>query len=60
MRIIDAEPELIEEILEEIEVVESRDNESFSVHIGHHPTLGRIALVRAKEGQGAIIEMEYE
>ncbi len=58
MRIVDAEPQLVAEILEEMEVTESHKKKAFIVHIGHHPSLGRMVVIEAKDGQSAIVEME--
>jgi len=58
MRIIDTEPELIREIIEETELVETRKHKSFTVHVGHHPTMGRIAVIAAPTGTGAVVELD--
>lgn len=58
MRIVDAETQLVKDILEEIQVVESRARKEFVIYVGHHPALGRVAIIDAKHGPGAIIELE--
>lgn len=58
MRIIDAEPQLVTEILEEMTVSQSRRRPAFTVYIGHHRLLGRLVVVEGKDGSGAIVELE--
>jgi hypothetical protein len=58
MRIVDAEPELVQELLEETQVSETRARSNFTVHVGHHPTMGKVAIVEGKNGQGVVVELE--
>lgn len=58
MRIVDAESELVRDLLDEIELVASRDTPSFRVHAGRHPTLGRVVVIEGSEGDGVIVEVE--
>lgn len=58
MKIIDAEPQLVGEILEEIRVTESRKKSAFTVHIGHHRLLGRLVVIESKDGAGVIVELD--
>lgn len=58
MRIVDAEEQLVADILEELNVTESRERSTYTVYVGHHPLLGRMVVVRAKSGQGTIVEMD--
>jgi hypothetical protein len=58
MKIIDAEPQLVREIIEEMTVTESRKRSAFTVHIGHHRLLGRLAVVEDKNGAGVILELD--
>lgn len=58
MRIVDAEQELVKELLEETQVSETRNRGSFTVHVGHHPTMGRVAIVEGGNGQGVVVELE--
>jgi hypothetical protein len=57
MRIIEAEPQLVADIVEEMEVSESMDRGSYVVYVGYHKTLGRIVVVSGPAGEGTIIEM---
>lgn len=58
MKIIDAEPQLVTEIIEEMTVTESRKRLAFTVHIGHHRLLGRLVVVEGKNGAGVIVELD--
>jgi hypothetical protein len=58
MRIIEAEPELVKDMLEEIELAESKDRGPYAVHVGHHPMLGRVVIILAVEGVGTIVELD--
>lgn len=58
MRIVDAEPELVQEILEETEVSHSRDRGSFTVHVGHHPTMGRVAIIAGSNHKAVVVELD--
>lgn len=58
MRIVDAEPQLISEILEEMNVTDTRNKAAFKLFIGHHQLLGRLVVVKGRDGAGAIVEME--
>lgn len=58
MRIIDAEPQLLEDIEEEMEIIISHQTKMSAIRAGRHPTLGRIVLIVYKGKSGAIVEME--
>ncbi|MGC1952765.1 MAG: hypothetical protein WA970_09370 [Gammaproteobacteria bacterium] len=58
MKIIDAEPQLVSEIIEETTVTESRKKAAFTIHIGRHRLLGRLAVVEDKHGAGVIVELD--
>ena len=58
MRIIDAESQLLSDILQEMEIVDSQDKDSFSVYVGRHETLGRMVVVAGHYERGVIIEMD--
>jgi hypothetical protein len=57
MKIIDAAPELVADILEEMEVSESKEKASFIVRVGHHPTMGRIVVISGARDEAAIVQM---
>ncbi len=58
MRLIDAEPQLVVDMLEEMEVGDSREGEAYTVYIGQHPTLGRMVLIRGPHGAGHVVELD--
>lgn len=58
MRIVDAEPQLIQDFLGEINVVVTKDKPSFKVYAGRHPTLGKVVIVDSDRGDSVIVEME--
>lgn len=58
MRLIDAEPELISDILDEMEIHDSRKTGDFEVHVGHHQTLGRMVVIQGVHGEGIVVELE--
>ena len=60
MRIIDAEPQLVLDILDELEIVESHEKDKYTVHVGRHQLLGRMVVISLADenGGGVIVEME--
>lgn len=58
MRIVDVEPQLVKDLIEEIEVNVSRENASIAVHVGRHPTLGKVVIVENKEGDSFVVEVD--
>jgi hypothetical protein len=58
MRIIDAEPQLVSDILDEMEEVDSHKREAMTVYIGHHRTLGRMVVIKTEDGSGVVVEMD--
>ena len=58
MRLIEAEPQLVGDMLEEMEITDSRDAGSYKVYIGQHPTLGRMVLVEGPHGAGHVGELD--
>jgi hypothetical protein len=60
MRIIDAEPQLVRDILDELEIVESHEKDKYTVHVGRHQLLGRMVVLSFTEedGGGVVVEME--
>jgi len=58
MRIVDAEPELIRDFTEEVEVIASKAFPDFKVVAGRHATLGRVVIIEDAAGKGVIVEAE--
>ncbi|MGF1613221.1 MAG: hypothetical protein ACFCVA_04700 [Gammaproteobacteria bacterium] len=58
MKIIDAEPQLLREVIDEMTVTESRTRSAITVHVGYHRLLGRLVVVENEDGAGLIVELE--
>jgi hypothetical protein len=57
MRIVEAEPQLVRDIIDEMEVAESQDRGAYVVYVGYHKTLGRIVVISGPGEHGTIVEM---
>jgi hypothetical protein len=58
MRIVEAERELIQDLLEETRVSISKTLREFTIHAGQHETLGKVVIIEGPDGHGAIVETE--
>ena len=58
MRILDAEPQLVKELLDEIEIAASKEKRSLTAHAGRHPTLGKVVIIESKKGDSLIVEVD--
>ncbi len=58
MRIVDAEPQLLKDFIDEIEVTVSKESQSYTVHGGRHPILGKVVAIESKEGDSLIVEVD--
>jgi hypothetical protein len=58
MRLFDAVPQIIEDLMDECEVAASKEHPSFKVYAARHPTLGKVIFVVSKNGDGIIVETE--
>lgn len=58
MRIVDAEPQLIKDFIDEIEVIVTKENPSLTVYVGRHPTLGKVVAIESKKGDSLIVEVD--
>jgi hypothetical protein len=58
MRIIDAEPQLVSDILEEMENIDSKQTDAYAVYVGRHELLGRMVVVVGQDNHGMIVELE--
>ena len=58
MRIVDTEDPLTKDFIDELEVIVSRQNPSFTVHAGRHPILGKVVVIEGKEGDSLIVEAD--
>lgn len=57
MQIVDAAPELLEEIVQEMEVTEESHKASFAVRVGYHATLGRVVVITGSKGEAVIVQL---
>lgn len=58
MRMIDAEPQLVTDILEEMELTDSKKKNNYTVYIGHHKALGRMIVIEGAGGNSMVIEID--
>lgn len=58
MRMFDAEPQIIQDFIDESEVVTSKEHPSFHAYATRHPTLGKVVIIESKNGDGVIVETE--
>ncbi len=58
MKIVDAEPNLIEDIVNEIEVIEIKEKPSLTVRAGIHPMLGKVVVIKSEKGDSLIVEVD--
>ena len=58
MRIIEAERELIQDLLGEPRVTATKTLTGFTIHAGQHETLGKVVIIEKPDGRGAIVETE--
>jgi hypothetical protein len=57
MQVIDAAPELVTDIVQEMQITGARESSSFTVRVGHHPTLGRVVVISGAKGDAVIVQM---
>jgi hypothetical protein len=58
MRIVDAEPQLIKDFIDEIEVTSTKEKPSMTVQVGRHPILGKVVVIESKKGDSLIVEVD--
>lgn len=58
MRIVDAEPQLLKDFIDEIDVAEAKENPSLTVRVGRHPVLGKVVVIESREGGSMIVEVD--
>jgi hypothetical protein len=58
MRIVEAEPELIQDLLGETQVSITKTVRDMVIRAGHHETLGRVVIIEQADGRGAIVEVD--
>ena len=58
MRIFDAEPQIVNDLRDEGELVKEKQYRDFKISAVRHPTLGKVIIVEGRDGSGAIVETE--
>ncbi|MCB1876491.1 MAG: hypothetical protein KDH88_11010 [Chromatiales bacterium] len=58
MRIVDVEPQLLQDLIAEMQVTDTKQKNGLTVKVGLHPTLGRVVVVSGPDGHGMMVEME--
>jgi hypothetical protein len=58
MRIVEAERQLIEDLLGETQITASKTLSQGSIRAGHHETLGKVVIIQYPDGHGAIVEID--
>jgi hypothetical protein len=58
MRTFDAEPQVLQDMREESEIVTAQAHRDFNVWAVRHPTLGKLVIIEGRDGSGVIVETE--
>jgi hypothetical protein len=58
MRLQQAEPALIADLKDESEVIAEKAFPTFKLITARHPTLGKLVIVVAQDGSGAVVETD--
>ncbi len=58
MRIVAAEPQLLKDFIDEIDVSVCKESQSYTVHGGRHPILGKVVVIESKGGDSLIVEVD--
>ena len=58
MRLIEAEPAIIRDLMEESDLVGEKSLSGTSIFLVRHPTLGKLVLIKAADGQGMVVEID--
>jgi hypothetical protein len=58
MRMFDAEPQIIQDLRDEGDVIAEKERPDFKVYAVRHPTLGKVVIVQGADGSGWIVETE--
>ena len=58
MRIFEAEPQIVQDLLDEGKLISQKQHKDFKVSAMRHPTLGKVVIVEGRDGSGAIVETE--
>ncbi len=58
MRLLEAEPALIADLKDESELIAEKKLPAFTVTTVRHPTLGKLVIIIAPDGTGAVVEAD--
>lgn len=58
MHIFDAESQVLRDVQDESDTLSVKQHRDFKVITARHPTLGKIVIVEARDGDGVIVETE--
>lgn len=58
MRTFDAEPQVLQDLRDESEIVTAQTHQDFNVWAVRHPTLGKLVIIEGRDGSGVIVETE--
>ena len=58
MRMFDAEPQIVEDLMDECDIVATKKHQDHQVVAARHPTLGKVVIVSGRDGSGIIVETE--
>ncbi len=58
MRTFDAEPQVLQDLRDESEIVTAQAHHDFNVWAVRHPTLGKMVIIEGRDGSGVIVETE--
>jgi|GEM_PF-4061256 len=58
MRIVNSDPQLIKDIMDEIKVIAIKEQPSLTVHAGRHPVLGKVVVIQGINDESVIVEVD--
>ncbi len=58
MRTYHDEPQVLQDLREESEIVTAQAHQDFNVWAVRHPTLGKLVIIEGRDGSGVIVETE--
>jgi len=58
MRIVDSDPQLIKDMMDEIKIIAIKEQPSMTIHAGRHPVLGRVVVIEGRDGDSVIVEVD--
>ncbi|MBK1723460.1 hypothetical protein [Thiocystis violacea] len=58
MRMLDAEPAIIQDLKDESDLIGEKTLSDVRVFTARHPTLGKLVLVMTSDGSGVVVEID--